>query len=55
LQKWDPKWAATCLKMTTDPWAGGVLSRKFIELVGVGKAAPKDRFPLADLSSVSLP
>jgi hypothetical protein len=20
LQKWDPKWAATCLKMTTDPW-----------------------------------
>jgi len=36
LQKWDPKWAATCLKMTTDPWTGGVLSCKFIELVGVG-------------------
>src|SRR5277367_312902 len=36
LQKWDSKWAATCLKMTTNPWTGGVLSRKFIELVGAG-------------------
>ena len=25
----------TCVKMTTNPWAAGVLPRKFIELVGV--------------------
>ena len=36
LREWDPKWADTCFKMTTNPWTGGVLPRKFIELVGVG-------------------
>jgi len=35
LQKWDPEWAKTCLTMTTNPWTGGVLSRKFVELIGV--------------------
>src|SRR5271157_4419845 len=24
LEKWDPRWAETCLKMTTNPWTGGV-------------------------------
>jgi alkylhydroperoxidase/carboxymuconolactone decarboxylase family protein YurZ len=36
LSEWDPAWAATCVKMTTNPWTTGVLPRKFIELVGVG-------------------
>lgn len=36
LRTWDPGWAEICVKMTTDPWTSGVLSRKFIELVGVG-------------------
>jgi alkylhydroperoxidase/carboxymuconolactone decarboxylase family protein YurZ len=36
LREWDPKWADTCEKMTTNPWAKGVLPRKFIELVSVG-------------------
>ncbi len=36
LRAWDPAWAATCLRMTTNPWVTGVLPRKFIELVSVG-------------------
>lgn len=36
LREWDPKWAETCARMTTNPWTTGILSRKFIELVGVG-------------------
>ena len=35
LREWDPSWAATCEKMSTNPWTNGVLSRKFVELVGV--------------------
>src|SRR5271166_1930259 len=35
LEKWDPKWAETCLKMTTNPWTGGVLQLKLVELIGV--------------------
>jgi len=35
LQEWDPKWADTYLKMTTDPWSSGILQRKFVELIGV--------------------
>ena len=35
LREWDPKWAESCVKMTTNPWESGVLPRKFIELVGV--------------------
>ena len=36
LNEWDPAWAAACAKMTLNPWTGGVLPRKFIELVAVG-------------------
>jgi alkylhydroperoxidase/carboxymuconolactone decarboxylase family protein YurZ len=35
LREWDPGWADTCAKMTTNPWRSGVLPRKLIELVGV--------------------
>lgn len=35
LREWDHGWAATCQRMTTNPWTGGVLPRKFIELVSV--------------------
>ena len=35
LREWDPAWAETCMKMTTNPWTSGVLPRKFIELVSV--------------------
>ncbi len=35
LRKWDPTWAATCVKMTTNPWTRGVLPRKLVELIGV--------------------
>ncbi|MDX2167685.1 MAG: gamma-carboxymuconolactone decarboxylase [Deltaproteobacteria bacterium] len=36
LRQWDPVWADACAKMSTNPWSSGVLSRKFVELVGVG-------------------
>lgn len=36
LSEWDPAWAAACKKMTMNPWESDILSRKFIELVGVG-------------------
>lgn len=36
LREWDPQWADACARMATNPWSTGVLSRKFIELVGVG-------------------
>jgi alkylhydroperoxidase/carboxymuconolactone decarboxylase family protein YurZ len=35
LKQWDPSWTAVYEKMSTNPWANGVLPRKFIELVGV--------------------
>jgi alkylhydroperoxidase/carboxymuconolactone decarboxylase family protein YurZ len=35
LHAWDPNWAETCLKMTTNPWTSGILPAKFVELVGV--------------------
>ena len=35
LREWDPPWAETCARMTTNPWRGGVLSRKLVELIGV--------------------
>ena len=35
LREWDPAWAETCARMTTNPWRGGVLSRKLVELIGV--------------------
>ena len=36
LREWDPKWADTCVKMTTNPWTSGVLSPKLVELIAVG-------------------
>jgi alkylhydroperoxidase/carboxymuconolactone decarboxylase family protein YurZ len=36
LSDWDPVWAATCAKMTANPWIDGVLPHKFVELVSVG-------------------
>jgi alkylhydroperoxidase/carboxymuconolactone decarboxylase family protein YurZ len=35
LREWDPKWAETCEKMTTNPWTGGVLPRKTVELISI--------------------
>lgn len=35
LREWDPKWTETCVKMTTNPWSGGVLPRKTAELISV--------------------
>jgi len=35
LREWDPAWAASCEKMSTDPWSRGVLPRKFVELVSL--------------------
>ena len=36
LREWDPQWAETCVKMSMNPWSTGVLSRKLVELIGVG-------------------
>jgi alkylhydroperoxidase/carboxymuconolactone decarboxylase family protein YurZ len=36
LREWDPQWAETCVKMSMNPWITGVLSRKLVELIGVG-------------------
>ena len=36
LREWDPTWAETCARMTSNPWRVGVLSRKLVELIGVG-------------------
>jgi alkylhydroperoxidase/carboxymuconolactone decarboxylase family protein YurZ len=35
LREWDPKWAESCEKMTTNPWTGSVLPRKTVELISV--------------------
>jgi alkylhydroperoxidase/carboxymuconolactone decarboxylase family protein YurZ len=35
LCEWDPEWAETCAKMTTNPWSSTVLPRKTVELIGV--------------------
>ena len=35
LRDWDPAWADTCARMTTNPWRSGVLPRKLVELIGV--------------------
>jgi alkylhydroperoxidase/carboxymuconolactone decarboxylase family protein YurZ len=35
IREWDPQWAETCLKMTTNPWTSTVLPRKTVELIGV--------------------
>ena len=35
LREWDPAWAEACQRMTTNPWHGGILPRKLVELIGV--------------------
>ena len=35
LRDWDPEWAQTCVKMTTNPWTSTVLPRTTVELIGV--------------------
>ncbi|MFO1104680.1 MAG: carboxymuconolactone decarboxylase family protein [Amaricoccus sp.] len=35
LESMDMTWTGTCQAMTTDPWSGAVLSRRFVELVSV--------------------
>jgi alkylhydroperoxidase/carboxymuconolactone decarboxylase family protein YurZ len=35
LREWDPKWAALCFQMSTNPWTHSVLPSKFIELVSI--------------------
>src|SRR5271166_3012802 len=35
LRDWDPKWAETCMNMSTNPWTSGVLPRKTVELISV--------------------
>src|SRR5215472_15779839 len=36
LREWDPTWAETCTRMSTNPWRSGVLSRRLVELISVG-------------------
>lgn len=35
LHEWDPKWAEACARMSTNPWTGGVLPRKLVELISL--------------------
>ena len=35
LREWDPMWAETCLKMTTNPSTSAVLPRKTVEMISV--------------------
>ena len=35
LREWDPAWAETCRKMSTNPWMSGILPRKTIELISL--------------------
>ena len=39
LREWDPKWAEACVKMSTNPWTGGVLRRKLVELISLAANA----------------
>jgi len=36
MHEWDPQWADTCARMTSNPWRNGVLPRRLVELIGVG-------------------
>lgn len=36
LREWDAPWAEACSRMSTNPWTGGVLPRKLVELVSLG-------------------
>jgi alkylhydroperoxidase/carboxymuconolactone decarboxylase family protein YurZ len=33
LRQWDPSWADTCVRMSSNPWTSGVLPRKTVELI----------------------
>jgi len=35
LREWEPTWADQCLKMSEDPWMGGIMPRKDIELISL--------------------
>src|SRR6202795_3963296 len=35
IREWDPEWADTCAKMTTNPWSSAVLPRKTVELISL--------------------
>jgi len=37
--EWDPDWVALCRKMSDDPWSGGVLPRKEVELISLAVSA----------------
>ena len=39
LREWDPVWVAQCLEMSTEPWTGGVLPRKDVELISIAVSA----------------
>lgn len=38
-EAWDPGWALACQAMSANPWDGGVLPRRFVELIAVGITA----------------
>lgn len=35
LNEWDPQWAGTCEKMSTNPWRSHILPTKTVELISV--------------------
>ena len=35
LREWEPEWATTCMRMSTNPWRSGVLPRRLVELIGI--------------------
>ncbi|GFE80691.1 hypothetical protein GCM10011487_26910 [Steroidobacter agaridevorans] len=35
LREWDPIGTGQCLKMSDDPWTGGILPRKHVELISI--------------------
>ncbi|WP_299133365.1 carboxymuconolactone decarboxylase family protein [uncultured Amaricoccus sp.] len=35
LEGWDPAWASACREMSANPWTGGVLPPRLVELVSV--------------------
>jgi alkylhydroperoxidase/carboxymuconolactone decarboxylase family protein YurZ len=35
LRAWDPSWAKTCERMTTNPWRSGILPCRLVELISV--------------------
>jgi len=39
LLEWDPEWIRQCRKMSDDPWTGGVLPRKEVELISLAVSA----------------